>query len=205
MGRIVLAVAVALALAPRAGCEEWYDAYQRGVEALRQTQGGKAAEAFRRAIRFRPEPGTNVITYGTNKLQDYFPYLRLAEALLLAGDPQAAREVLKRSEARGKEPGVERARIAVMVEESLRKRAVAAVVRPEAAPAMPADPDLALGIHEVERGDFEAAVTLLAAVSKRLEGQGRSLELAQAHLYLGIAYIGMSQQERLRATVPARE
>jgi len=35
-----------------------------------------------RAARLRPDPGTNVITYGTNRLERYYPYLRLAEAWL---------------------------------------------------------------------------------------------------------------------------
>ena len=37
------------------------------------------------AIRKRPEPGEGIITYGTNRLEAYDPYLILAEAHLIQG------------------------------------------------------------------------------------------------------------------------
>jgi hypothetical protein len=55
--------------------------------------------------------------------------------------------------------------------------------------------DLALGIKQVEEGDFQAALQILEGVSRRLSGdKARSKELARAYLYIGIAYVGMSQE-----------
>jgi hypothetical protein len=106
-------------LGPPAGAEEWFDAYARGLEALRQRQAAPAVSFFERAIRLRPEPGVNLITYGTNRLDRYHPYLRLAEAHLLAGEPAKAKEALARSAARGKEPADERARLLSRAEDAL--------------------------------------------------------------------------------------
>lgn len=105
-----------LLLAAAAWAEEWYDAYERGLEALKQGRAGRAAELFERAIRLRAEPGRGLITYGTNRIDAYHPYLRLAEAQLLAGDVEAARDAIERSRARGKEPPAEQARIAERIE-----------------------------------------------------------------------------------------
>lgn len=99
--------------------EEWFDAYARGLEALRQRQGAKAAQLLERAIKLRAEPGTNLITYGTNRVDKYTPYIHLASAYLLAGEPDKAQEALRRSEARGREPAEERAKVAALVEEAL--------------------------------------------------------------------------------------
>ena len=85
-----IAISLCLLLAGAASGEDWFDAYARGLEALKQGQGTKAAEWLERAIRKRPEPGSHVITYGTNRLDRYHPYLYLAEAHLLAGNPDAA-------------------------------------------------------------------------------------------------------------------
>jgi predicted Ser/Thr protein kinase len=124
------AVVLALSCLP-AGADEWFDAYARGLEALRQRQGAQAAALFERAIRLRAEPGANLITYGTNRLDRYHPYLRLAEARLLAGEPEKAKEALARSAARGKEPADERARLLAQAEEALAKaRAAAATPAP---------------------------------------------------------------------------
>jgi len=110
--------------------EEWFDAYSRGLEALKQKQGPKAVQLFERAIRLRSEPGTNLITYGTNRLDRYHPYLRLAEAHLLSGEPEKAKEALARSQARGKEPADERSRIAGTVEATLARAAAPAAIPP---------------------------------------------------------------------------
>ena len=129
------AALAALLAASSLQAEEWFDAYSRGLEALRQKQGPRAAQLFERAIRLRPEPGTNLITYGTNRLDRYHPYLRLAEAYLLSGEPEKAKEALTRSEARGKEPADERSRLAVLASDAAaRARAAAATPPPVAAP-----------------------------------------------------------------------
>src|SRR5207244_4492083 len=70
----------------------------------------------------RPIPGDNVITYGTNRLSAYHPYLRLAEAHLLAGHPETAREALVRSAERAKEPAEERGALDAEVEAALGRR-----------------------------------------------------------------------------------
>lgn len=193
------------ALAPALSAEEWYDAYNAGLEALRQKQGAKAVEALKRAIKLRREPGANVITYGTNKIDRYFPYLRLAEAHLLLDDTDSARAALKRSEAIGREPAVERAGLAVLVESASQQAwAPSPPPRPLAGSAVALDPDLLAGIRQVEKGHFEAGIVALEAVLRRLKAQGEgpdiAPQIAQAYLYLGIAYIGRSQEERLKAT-----
>ncbi len=121
-------VSAALLLAGSASAEEWFDAYDRGLLALEQGQPARAVASLERAIRLRPEPGMRLITYGTNRLDEYYPYLRLAEAHLLAGSLEAARDALKRSAARGKEPATERGRIAQRLD------AAEAVRRASAAP-----------------------------------------------------------------------
>jgi hypothetical protein len=128
LGLLLLAV-------PRAQAEEWFDAYARGLEALKQQKGARAVELFERAVRMRAEPGTNLLTYGTNRLDEYYPYLRLAEAHLLLGNVEAAREALSRSEAKGKEPPAQRARVAGLVDALAKTRV--AVVSPTPAPPPP--------------------------------------------------------------------
>ncbi|HXB54062.1 MAG TPA: hypothetical protein VN461_04715 [Vicinamibacteria bacterium] len=187
--------------------EEWYDAYTAGVEALKQRQGPRAVEALKRALKLRPEPGNNVVTYGTNKIDRYYPYLRLAEAYLLTDDPEAARGALKRSEAMAREPGIERASIAVLVESAPHRPGTPGLPLPLglAAIKVPLDPDVAEGVRRVENGEFESGIAALDAAARRLVAAGgttMSPQLAQAYLYLGIAYMGRSQQERLKA-VPA--
>jgi predicted Ser/Thr protein kinase len=127
-----------LIVAPAGGrAEEWFDAYDRALQALKQKKGARAVELLERAIRMRPEPGTNIITYGTNRLPTYHPYVRLAEAHLLLGDAEAAAEALRRSEAQGKEPAAERARLAAEVQ-ALQRAKVAAATPPPTAPPAPA-------------------------------------------------------------------
>ncbi|HXB55356.1 MAG TPA: protein kinase [Vicinamibacteria bacterium] len=124
-----------LLAAPWAQGEDWFDAYARGLEALKQQKGARAVELFERSIRMRAEPGTNLLTYGTNRLDEYYPYLRLAEAQLLVGNVEAAREALARSEAKGKEPPAQRSRIAGLVDALAKTRV--AVASPTPGPPPP--------------------------------------------------------------------
>ncbi len=127
-----------LSLAPTLGAEEWFDAYEKGLLALRQKQGARAAEAFERAIRQRPEPGVNLLTYGTNRVDRYHPYLRLAEAWLLAGDLDKAGEALRQSEGRAREPAEERARLLTQLAATAEKmRLAAAALASTPPPATP--------------------------------------------------------------------
>jgi len=207
MRSATLAGALALGLALPAAGEEWYDAYNRGLLALKQREAKGAVAGLTRAIQLRKEPGEGLLTYGTNAVRRYYPYLRLADAYLMLGDPAAARRTLRRSEEIGKEPAVERASIAVLVESSLQKKAeTMTAAKLAASPAEPvpgADPELEVGLKQVQAGDFEAGAVILEGVVRRLAGQDHSSELARAYLYLGVAYIGLSQQERARAGVPA--
>ena len=70
-----------------AAAQDWHDAYRAGLRALSRGQHADAAAALQRAIALHPEPGRNVLTYGTNVEPRYFPYLRLAEARRLGGTP----------------------------------------------------------------------------------------------------------------------
>lgn len=63
------------------------------------------------------------------------------------------------------------------------------------------DPDLKAGIHDVESGDFESALAFLGRAVRTLSSDAsRSQELAQAHLYLGIAYVYLDQEKAGRAS-----
>ncbi len=133
--------ALALILAAPAPAQDWHDAYQAGTSALARGDHARAAEALERAITLHPEPGRNVVTYGTNLEPRYFPYLRLAEARLALGQLEAARAALERSASWGpREPAEERA--------ALQGRLAAAVAArlppPPAAPAPTPTPVAAL-------------------------------------------------------------
>ena len=105
---------------PATATAEWFDDYERGVEALARGKPGKAVQFLEKAIRKRPEPGSNLITYGTNRLAEYFPYLKLAEAHLDAGHLDAAGAALERSNASGKEPADARAHLEARWREAVR-------------------------------------------------------------------------------------
>jgi tRNA A-37 threonylcarbamoyl transferase component Bud32 len=112
------ALGLGLLLSPCASqAEEWHEAYRAGIEALARGDAARAAGALRRAIALHPEPGRNVVTYGTNLEPRYFPYLRLAEACLAQGQLDAAREALQRSAAWGdREPAADREKLLARLE-----------------------------------------------------------------------------------------
>lgn len=64
------------------------------------------------------------------------------------------------------------------------------------------DPEVAMGIKQVEEGDHDAAIVTLDAATRRLAAQGMSRQLGDAYLYLGIAYLAkgyeMSAKARFR-------
>ena len=119
--------------------QEWFDDYEAGVAALERGEAARAVARLERAIRGRDEPGTRIVTYGTNRIATYYPYLKLAEAQLLAGHLEASRDALRRSAERAKEPAAERAALAARVDAAERARAPATVVplvpHPEPTPA----------------------------------------------------------------------
>ncbi len=76
------------------------------------------------------------------------------------------------------------------------------------ATALAPDSELLAGIRQVQEGDFEGAALTLDAVARRLgEDPSRGHDLAQANLYLGIAYVGLDQRpaakDRFRRAVEA--
>lgn len=71
-----------------------------------------------------------------------------------------------------------------------------------AAPAFAATPteNLALGIKQVEEGDFQAAIATLDGVARALStDKTRSKELARAYVYTAIAYVGLSEEASAKA------
>lgn len=78
--------------------------------------------------------------------------------------------------------------------------ALAIAPRPGLAQVGASDPELNNGLRQVDEGDFEAAVRTLSGVVKRLQGrEGQSRELARAHLYLGIAQLGLGAGQDAKA------
>jgi LPXTG-motif cell wall-anchored protein len=147
--RVVFALAFALLLTgtPRpAAAQEWFDDYARGVEALRRGRAAAAVTLLEQAVRKRPEPGENVLTYGTNRLARYHPYLHLADALIRLDRHDEAREALKRSEHFGREPAATRDALRARIEPQYQAAAPpppAVAKEPEPTPAptpLPATP-----------------------------------------------------------------
>ena len=64
-----------------------------------------------------------------------------------------------------------------------------------------AEPTLKVGIQQVDEGDFQAALVTLDSVIQRLtpEADAHRPELTQAHLYQGVALVGLGQEERAKA------
>ena len=104
-------------LAAESSAQEWYEAYGDGVKALAQGRGDRAVFLLEYAVSRHAQPGRNVVTYGTNVVPQYYPYLRLAEAYLQQRDVAGARSALKRSETWGREPEEERRRLAARADE----------------------------------------------------------------------------------------
>ena len=71
---------------------------------------------------------------------------------------------------------------------------------PLPAQAPPRDEELSKGIRQADEGDYDAAIVTLDAVSRRMAAEKAApKELAQAYLYLGIAYLGRSHELSARA------
>src|SRR6185369_9746565 len=121
-----------------AEAQEWHEAYRDGVKALAQGQPARAVGLLEYAVSKRPQPGRDIVTYGTNVERQYYPYLKLAEAYLKQHDLAGARSALKRSETWAREPADERRRLAAQVE------TMAAAAAPAVAPAAAA--------HDAGRG-----------------------------------------------------
>jgi hypothetical protein len=69
-----------------------------------------------------------------------------------------------------------------------------------AAAPPPADPDIARGLKLVDEGDYDSAILALDAAVRRLSTDtARGPELAQAYLYLGIAYMAKGSETAAKA------
>ena len=134
----ILAVFVLVAATGLAeAAQEWFDEYEAGVAALDRGEAARAVAHLERAIRGRDEPGDSIITYGTNRMATYHPYLKLAEAHLLAGHLEGAKSALRRSAERGKEPADRRAALMARVEAAERAQVAPTPAAPVAAHAPP--------------------------------------------------------------------
>jgi hypothetical protein len=75
-----------------------------------------------------------------------------------------------------------------------------ALANPLGAQVSTSDPDVALGIQQVEEGDYDAAILTLDNAARRLSADpARSRELSAAYLYLGVAYVGKGHEAAARA------
>ena len=124
---ILLPSVLFFAAAPSAHAQEWHESYRDGVKALAQGQAARAVGLLEYAVSKRPQPGRDIVTYGTNVERQYYPYLKLAEAYIKLHDLGGARSALKRSETWAREPAEERRRLAAQVD------ALAAAAAPPAA------------------------------------------------------------------------
>ena len=61
------------------------------------------------------------------------------------------------------------------------------------------DADVLKGVQQVEDGEYDTAIITLDGAARRLAGQNRPRDLAQAYLYLGIAYFGKGQEAAAKA------
>jgi hypothetical protein len=62
------------------------------------------------------------------------------------------------------------------------------------------DPEVARGVKAVEEGDYETGLLILEAAANRLSGdRSRARDLAEAYLYIGIAYLGKGHETTAKA------
>jgi hypothetical protein len=63
----------------------------------------------------------------------------------------------------------------------------------------PGDSEVARGVRQVEEGEYDAAILTLDAAARRLAPGSPGPDLAQAFLYLGIAYLAKGHETSARA------
>jgi hypothetical protein len=73
-------------------------------------------------------------------------------------------------------------------------------VLPARAQGTVTDSEILRGLKQVDEGEYDAGILTLDAAVRRLSGQpARQNELAQAYLYLGVAYLGKGHETSARA------
>ena len=122
---IGVAMLLLLGLPELARGQEWFDDYDRARTLIANGQAEQAIPLLERAIRRRPEPGTNILTYGTNRLDEYHPYLTMADARLRMGDLEQPAEALASSGTAGIAPAELRQALAARLAAASRAAAVA--------------------------------------------------------------------------------
>ena len=149
-----------VAWAAPAAAAEWHEAYRDGVNALAQGHPERAVTLLEYAASQRPQPGRNIVTYGTNVESHYYPYLRLAEAYVQMRDLAGARSAISRSARWAAEPAEERRRLVAQVEELAARLAPPAALPsppPVTAAAQPATaPPIAVESPRPEAADAHA-------------------------------------------------
>lgn len=93
-------VVLLLLVAAPTAAESWHEHYEHGLRELDAGRGAEARLALEAAVALNPEPGLRAHTEGPRYV-DYMPYLYLAVASHMAGDLEAARDYLARSEEAG--------------------------------------------------------------------------------------------------------
>ena len=101
---LLAALLIGFSSGPVMAQASFWDAYGRGKAALGAGHYDEAVREFQEAIRIHPSSGKRVRLYGTNFASDYYPYTQLGEALLKAGKPGEAGEVLSAALSVGIEP-----------------------------------------------------------------------------------------------------
>ena len=160
--RAVLTALVLVAGASAASAQEWHEAYRDGVKALAQGQPQRAVALLEYAAGQRPQPGRDVVTYGTNVERQYYPYVHLTEAYLQIKDLAGARSALARADKWAREPAEERHRLTGQVQELAARLASPAAAG--AAPSAPA-PSSAAVSNESAPSAAPAAPPAVAAAS----------------------------------------
>jgi len=108
---------------------KWYEAWQQGEIHRSQGAWAQALSAYRQAAQLHPKPEKRTITYGTNTLNDYYPYQRMAECHLQLKQLAQADAAFTQSRQMG-EPESLRTRLQPLLEELKRP---APEVKPAAA------------------------------------------------------------------------
>ncbi len=98
--RVLAVLGLAVAAAPPAAADLWYQHFQKAQEALERQEWETAVGQFNQAIERRGDSGARVRTYGM-RTTDYFPYLGLGIAYLELGKPQAALQAFETEERLG--------------------------------------------------------------------------------------------------------